>query len=136
MLWIANEIPKATDAIVEFAEAHRGEFAEALETAGEAIETAWKYGETAGEWLLDNRKAVIGGLEGIAAGFVAVKAATTGMKIAQFFTNPLQHFTRRNRIRSSCVISTVRCSRGCTKQDDRSGSGRSFRKHRVICKRT
>lgn len=89
VLWIANEIPKATDAIVEFAEAHRGEFAEALETAGEAIETAWKYGETAGEWLLDNRKAVIGGLEGIAAGFVAVKAATTGMKIAQFFTNPL-----------------------------------------------
>lgn len=84
VLWIANEIPKATDAIVEFAEAHRGEFAEALETAGEAIETAWKYGETAGEWLIDNRKAVIGGLEGIAAGFVAVKAATTGMKIAQF----------------------------------------------------
>ena len=81
--WMAGEVPKATDAIVEFAEAHKGEFADALESAGEAIEQFAVGGMEAAAWAVENKTAVIGSLKGIAGGILTIKAAATGVKITE-----------------------------------------------------
>lgn len=89
LLWLSEKLPKATDSIVEFAEAHRGEFADALEKVGEGIEVLWEKGIAAGQWVIKNKNAIVGGLKGVATAIVAVKTASLGIKIAEMFTNPL-----------------------------------------------
>lgn len=85
--WIAGEVPKATDAIVEFAEAHEGEFAEALESAGGVLEQFAEGALKAGAWVIENSTAVTGALKGIAAGILTIKTASTGMKIIDKLSN-------------------------------------------------
>lgn len=87
--WLAEELPNATDSIVAFAEAHKGEFADALEKLGEGIEFLWENGITAGQWLIKHKSAIVGGIKGIAVSIGLVKLAMTGCKIAELFTNPL-----------------------------------------------
>ncbi|MCI9142075.1 MAG: phage tail tape measure protein [Lachnospiraceae bacterium] len=93
LLWLSEKMPEATDSIVEFAEAHRGEFAEALEMVGEGIEMLWENGIAAGQWIIKHKNAILGGLKAVATGIVLIKTATTGIKIAQLFTNPLSAAT-------------------------------------------
>lgn len=81
--WMANEIPKATDAIVEFAEAHEGEFADALESAGEAVEKFAVGGMQAAAWVVDNKTAVFGALKGIAGGIITIKTAMAGVNLVK-----------------------------------------------------
>ncbi len=87
--WLADEIPNVTDAIVDFAEAHEGEFAAALEDVGDGIEVLWTNGIEAGKWITKNRKAITGALTGVASGIVAVKAASAGMNLVKSLSNPL-----------------------------------------------
>lgn len=89
LLWLSEKMPQATDSIVEFAEAHRGEFADALESLGEGIEWLWENGIAAGQWIIKHKGAIVGGLKGVALGFAAVKTALLGINIVKFFTNPL-----------------------------------------------
>ena len=89
LLWLSEKMPQATDSIVEFAEAHRGEFADALESLGEGIEWLWENGIAAGQWIIKHKGAIKGGLIGIASAFGLVKAALLGINIAKFFANPL-----------------------------------------------
>lgn len=93
LLWLSEKMPEATDSIVQFAEVHRGEFSDALEIAGEGIEMLWGNGIAAGQWIIKHKNAVLGGLKAVAAGIVLIKTATTGIKIAQLFTNPLSAAT-------------------------------------------
>ena len=87
--WAAEKLPVATDALVEFGEAHRADFADLTESAEQGIEKFWNLGMEAGDWLLDNKQAVIGGLKGVALGIVAIKGATVGLSIAKSLTNPV-----------------------------------------------
>lgn len=87
--WAAEKLPVATDALVEFGEAHRADFADLTESAEQGIEKFWNLGMEAGDWLLDNKQAVIGGLKGVALGIVAIKGATAGLSIAKSLTNPV-----------------------------------------------
>ncbi len=87
--WLSEKMPEATDSIVEFAEAHRGEFADALESVGEGIEMLWENGIAAGQWIIKHKSAITGSLKAVALGFGLTKAALAGIKIAQLFTNPL-----------------------------------------------
>ena len=87
--WAAEKLPVATDALVEFGEAHRADFADLTESAEQGIEKFWNLGMEAGDWLLDNKQAVIGGLKGVAFGIVAIKGATVGLSIAKSLTNPV-----------------------------------------------
>lgn len=89
LLWLSKKMPEATDSIVEFAEAHRGELSDALEKVGEGIEMLWENGIAAGQWIIKHKNAIAGGLKAVATGIVLIKTAMTGIKIAQFFTNPL-----------------------------------------------
>ena len=89
LLWLSEKLPEVTDSIVEFAEAHQGEFADMLEDGGEWIEFLWENGVAAGQWIIQHKSTIVGGLKGIAVGIVAVKTALLGIKIAEFFTNPL-----------------------------------------------
>lgn len=89
LTWLSEKLPNATDSIVAFAEAHEGEFADALEKVGEGIEMLWENGIAAGQWLIKHKKAVVGGLIGIAGSIGLVKAAMLGINIAKFLTNPL-----------------------------------------------
>lgn len=89
LLWLSEKMPQATDSIVDFAEAHRGEFADALESLGEGIEWLWENGIAAGQWIIKHKGAIVGGLKGIAIGFAGVKTALLGIKIVELFTNPL-----------------------------------------------
>lgn len=91
--WMADELPEATDSLVAFAETHRGDFADALETAGEAIETVWDVGVTAGTWLIDHRGVVVGSLTAIGTALATLKVINTGASLFGFLTsittNPL-----------------------------------------------
>lgn len=87
--WLAEKLPEATDSIVDFAEEHKGEFADALENLGEGIEDLWDNGIAVGKWIVKNRGSITGALGGIASGIIAVKGAMTGIKIAEMLTNPL-----------------------------------------------
>lgn len=87
--WLAEELPNATDSIVEFAEAHEGEFAQAIEGAGEGIVFLWENGIAAGKWIIIHRGAIVGALSGITAGIMLLKAEIAGMQMLSFFTNPL-----------------------------------------------
>jgi TP901 family phage tail tape measure protein len=87
--WLADKLPEATDSIVAFAEAHKGEFADALEDLGDGIVWMWDNGIAAGQWIIKNRSAIVGALKGFAVGFVAIKAALAGINIIEFFSNPL-----------------------------------------------
>lgn len=87
--WAAEKLPVVTEALVEFGEAHRADFADLTESAEQGIEKFWDLGMKAGEWLLDNKQAVIGGLKGVALGIVAIKGATVGLSIAKSLTNPV-----------------------------------------------
>ncbi|MCM1058312.1 MAG: phage tail tape measure protein [Firmicutes bacterium] len=93
LIWLSESMPNATDAIVDFAEAHKGEFADALEKVGEGIEMLWENGIAAGQWVIRHKGALLGGLKGIAAGFVGIKAALAGVKIVELFSNPLAAVT-------------------------------------------
>lgn len=87
--WLAEELPNATDSIVEFAEAHKGEFAQAIESTGEGIVLFWENGIVAGKWIITHRGAIVGAIGGITAGIMTLKAVTTGIHILELFTNPL-----------------------------------------------
>lgn len=87
--WAAEKLPVVTDALVEFGEAHQADFADLTESAEQGIEKFWNLGMEAGDWLLDNKQAVIGGLKGVALGIVAIKGATVGLSIAKSLTNPV-----------------------------------------------
>nr|DAN82718.1 MAG TPA: minor tail protein [Caudoviricetes sp.] len=87
--WAAEKLPVATDALVEFGEAHRADFADLTESAEQGIEKFWNFGMEAGDWLLDNKQAVIGGLKGVALGIGLIKAATVGLSIVKSLTNPV-----------------------------------------------
>lgn len=86
--WMAEKLPVATDAIVDFAEAHQGDFADLLRNAETGIEALWEKGIAAGEWIIKNKKAISGGLTAFATGIVAIKGATVGLSIAKSLTNP------------------------------------------------
>ncbi len=87
--WLAERLPDATDSIVEFAEAHKGEFADAIEDLGEGIVVFWENGIAAGQWIVKNRSSILGTLTGIAAGITAVKVSMLALKAVQFFSNPI-----------------------------------------------
>lgn len=87
--WLAESLPHVTESIVDFAEAHQREFAEALEGLGEGIENLWEFGIAAGQWIIRHKGAVTGALSGMATGMVLLKTATMGLNIAKFFTNPI-----------------------------------------------
>lgn len=87
--WLADKIPVVTESLVEFAEAHEGEFAKALEGIGDSIENLWENGIAAGQWIIKNKGAVKGALTAVAAGIAATKTATIGLNIAKLLTNPL-----------------------------------------------
>lgn len=87
--WAAEKLPVATDALVEFGEAHRADFADLTESAEQGIEKFWNLGMEAGDWLLDNKQAVIGVLKGVALGIGLIKAATVGLSIVKSLTNPV-----------------------------------------------
>ena len=80
-LWLANKLPGATDSIVAFAEAHSGEFADALETAGGLIEGVWNTGVKAGSWLINHRGAVTGAITAIVTSLAAGKVVNTGKNL-------------------------------------------------------
>lgn len=83
-LWLAEKLPEATDSIVAFAEAHSGDFADALETAGELIEGAWDVGVEAMTWLIGHKGAITGTLTAIATSLVAEKLVNTGKSLVSF----------------------------------------------------
>ncbi|MBE5917816.1 MAG: phage tail tape measure protein [Pseudobutyrivibrio ruminis] len=89
LFWLSDELPNVTDSIVAFAEAHKGDFSDALEKAAEGLENLLENGVELGSWLIQNRRTVIGTLGGIAAGVTAIKVASTGMKIASILGGPL-----------------------------------------------
>lgn len=80
-LWLAEKLPEATDSIVEFAEAHRGDFADALETAGELIEGAWGAGVKAMTWLTGHKGAITGTLTAIGTSLAGAKIVDTGKSL-------------------------------------------------------
>ncbi len=80
-LWLAEKLPEATDSIVEFAEAHRGDFADALETAGELIEGAWGAGTKALTWLTGHKGAITGTLTAIGTSLTATKVVSAGKSL-------------------------------------------------------
>ncbi len=86
ILWLAGELPKATETLVAFAEAHRGEFADALESAGKGIEKLWSTGVAVGKWLIGHRGAVVGSLTAIGTALTASKIASTGMSLVGMLT--------------------------------------------------
>lgn len=86
--WMAEKLPVATDAIVDFAEAHQGDFADLLRNAETGIEALWEKGIAAGEWIIKNKKAISGGLTAFASGIALIKGATVGLSIAENLTNP------------------------------------------------
>lgn len=81
-LWLAEKLPEATDSIVAFADAHRGDFADALETAGELLEGVWDVGVEAGTWLIDHKGAVVGTLTAIGTVLGARKLISIGTGLA------------------------------------------------------
>ncbi len=87
--WLAESLPHATESIVDFAEAHQGEFAKALEGLGEGIENIWEFGIAAGQWVIKHKGAIVGALSGMASGMILLKTAMMGINIAKFFTNPV-----------------------------------------------
>ncbi|MDE6052537.1 MAG: phage tail tape measure protein, partial [Lachnospiraceae bacterium] len=87
--WLAESLPYVTESIVDFAEAHQGEFAKALEGLGEGIENLWEFGITAGQWIIKHKGAITGALSGMASGMILLKTAMMGINIAKFFTNPV-----------------------------------------------
>lgn len=89
LIWLSEQLPEATDSIVAFAEAHRGEFADALEGLGSGIEWLWENGIAAGKWIIKHKGAVTGAIGGIAASCLLLKTALVGVKIVEFLTNPL-----------------------------------------------
>lgn len=96
IFWMADRLPEATDSLVAFAEAHRGDFADALETAGEAIESVWDTGVAVGTWIINHKGAVVGSITAIGTALVGLKTASTVASLAEFFTgmasNPLGLF--------------------------------------------
>lgn len=80
-LWLAEKLPEATDSIVEFAEVHRGDFADALEMAGELIEGAWGAGVKAMTWLTGHKGAITGTLTAIGTSLAAAKIVDTGKSL-------------------------------------------------------
>lgn len=93
VLWMAEELPNATDTLVDFAEAHRGDFADALIVAGEAIEDVWDTGVAVGTWIIDHRGAVVGAITAIGTAIATVKIGSTIASLAgslvSLATNPL-----------------------------------------------
>lgn len=85
--WLAEKLPEVTESIVDFAESHRGEFADALETGGEALEALWEKGVSATEWLGKNNKMITGSLKGIAAGLIAIKTANLGVNLISLISS-------------------------------------------------
>lgn len=88
VLWLADSLPIATEALTEFAEAHQDDFADALEKVEDGIEVIWEKGLDVGEWLIENQNTIISGTKAFAAGIAAIKAATVGLNIAKALTNP------------------------------------------------
>lgn len=87
--WLAESLPNVTESIVDFAEAHQGEFAKTLEGLEEGIENIWEYGIAAGQWVIRHKGAITGALSGMASGMILLKTAMLGINIAKFFTNPV-----------------------------------------------
>lgn len=86
IFWLAEQLPNVTDSLVAFAEAHRGDFADALETAGEVLEKVWDVGVTAGTWLINHKGVVVGSITAIATALAALKAVNTVTSLIGFFT--------------------------------------------------
>lgn len=86
--WLAESLPNVTESIVDFAEAHQGEFAEALESVGEGIENLWEFGISAGEWIIRHKGAITGALSAMTGGMLLLKGALAGINVVKFFTNP------------------------------------------------
>lgn len=80
--WLAESLPNVTESIVDFAEAHQGEFAKTLEGLEEGIENIWEYGIAAGQWVLRHKGAITGALSGMASGMILLKTAMLGINIA------------------------------------------------------
>lgn len=76
LLWLAEKLPEITDSIVEFAEAHKGEFADALKTAGGLIESVWNTGSKAVSWLLGHKGVIAGSITTIGTALTAGKVVS------------------------------------------------------------
>lgn len=80
--WLAESLPNATADLVDFAETYQGDFVDIVEGAENTIQVVWENAFQALNWIVENRTAVGGALKGIAGGIIAIKAASTGAKIA------------------------------------------------------
>ena len=80
--WLAESLPNATADLVDFAETYQGDFVDIVEGAENTIQVVWENAFQALNWIAENRTAVGGALKGIAGGIIAIKAASTGVKIA------------------------------------------------------
>ncbi len=80
--WLAESLPNATADLVDFAETYQGDFVDIVEGAENTIQVVWENAFQALNWIVENRTAVGGALKGIAGGIIAIKAASTGVKIA------------------------------------------------------
>lgn len=80
--WLAESLPNATADLVDFAETYQGDFVDIVEGAENTIQVVWENAFQALNWIIENRTAVGGALKGIAGGIIAIKAASTGVKIA------------------------------------------------------
>lgn len=87
--WMAEKLPVASEALVDFAEAHQGDFEDILKNAENGIETLWDKGIAAGEWIIKNKKSISGALTTFAGGIALIKGVTVGLSIAKSLTNPI-----------------------------------------------
>lgn len=85
--WMADKLPEVTDAVIDFANAHEKDIAEAFEDAQDLMESTWDAVETGGTWLIKNKGAVISGIKGIGAALGTSFAIGKTSSLISFLTN-------------------------------------------------
>ncbi len=89
--WMADKLPEVTDAVIDFANAHEKDIAEAFEDAQALMESTWDVVETGGTWLIKNKGAVISGIKGIGAALgtsFAINKVSSVISLFKALSNP------------------------------------------------
>lgn len=89
--WMADKLPEVTDAVIDFANAHEKDIAEAFEDAQNLMESTWDVVETGGTWLIKNKGAVISGVKGIGAALgtsFAINKVSSVISLFKALSNP------------------------------------------------